>query len=49
MPVVVEIIDETEKVETFFETIKPYLDVVPKGCVVTMEPVRVVFSKSGTK
>ena len=49
MPVVVEIIDEAEKIEQFFETIKPYLDAVPKGCIVTLEPVRVVFTKSGKK
>jgi PII-like signaling protein len=47
VPVIVEIIDDAEKIEQFFETIKPYLEMIRKGCIVTMEPVNVIFSKTG--
>jgi uncharacterized protein len=47
LPVVVEIIDSGEKIDAFFETVKPYLEMIRKGCIVTIEPVHVVFYKSG--
>jgi hypothetical protein len=49
VPVIVEIIDDADKIEQFFETIKPYLEMIRKGCVVTIEPVNVVFFKTGNK
>jgi hypothetical protein len=47
LPLVVEMIDETGKIERFFETIKPYIEKVPNGCIVTMEKVDVVLYQSG--
>lgn len=47
LPVVIEIIDETEKTDMFFELIKPYLDEMAKGCLVTREKADVVFYKTG--
>ncbi|MEI6062295.1 MAG: DUF190 domain-containing protein [Bacteroidota bacterium] len=49
LPVVVEIIDEGSKIEAFFEVIKPYLENVRYGCLVTMEDAHVMLYKSGSK
>jgi hypothetical protein len=49
LPVVVEIIDESPKIEAFFEVIKPYLESVRYGCLVTIEDANVVFYKTGNK
>ena len=49
LPVIIEIIDDTERINKFFELIKPYLDKMTKGCMVTVEKVRVVYHKSGKK
>jgi PII-like signaling protein len=48
LPVIVEIIDDADKIDQFFETIKPYLEMIRKGCIVTLDPVEVVFYKSGS-
>jgi Uncharacterized conserved protein len=48
-PVIVEIMDETEKVERFFETIKPYFEKLSTGCIVTMDKANVVLFKTGTR
>ena len=49
LPVVVEIVDDAEKIEKFFETIKPYFEKIRNGCIVTMEKAHVVLYKTGTK
>ncbi len=49
LPVVVEIIDEGPKIEAFFEVIRPYLESVRYGCLVTMEDAHVLFYKAGGK
>jgi PII-like signaling protein len=49
LPVVVEIIDESAKIETFFEVIKPYLESVRYGCLVTIEDAHVLLYKAGGK
>jgi PII-like signaling protein len=49
LPVVVEIIDESPKIEAFFEVIKPYLESVRYGCLVTMEDEKVLLYKTGKK
>ena len=47
LPVVVEIIDEEKKVRNFYETIKPNLESMRYGCMVTIENVEVILFKSG--
>ncbi len=47
LPVSIELIDETPKLEDFYEKIKPSLDDMPKGCLVTIEPIIVKLYKSG--
>ncbi len=49
LPVVVEIIDESSKIEAFFKVIKPYLEKVRYGCLVTIEDAQVLLYKAGGK
>ena len=47
LPVIVEIIDEKEKVLEFYESIKPILESIRYGCLVTTEKVNVLLYKTG--
>ncbi|MFO7790086.1 MAG: DUF190 domain-containing protein [Marinilabilia sp.] len=47
VPVVVEIVDEQDKVSAFFEDIRPVLESMNYGCMVTMEDVDVLMYKAG--
>lgn len=49
LPVVVEIIDSTEVLEDFYRILEPDLLKMPKGCLVTFDPVTIRISKAGTK
>lgn len=49
LPVIIEIIDDEEKINSFFEDIKPVLDEMHKGCMVIKEEVEVMLYKSGKK
>lgn len=49
LPIIVEIIDEAQKIEKFFETIKPYFDKIDKGILITIEKANIVFCKTGKK
>lgn len=46
-PVVIEIVDETGKIEQFAEKIMPWFDNLPKGCMITFEKATIVFFKKG--
>jgi PII-like signaling protein len=45
LPVVIEMIDKTEKIEQFYQKIESELQKMPKGCLVTMQPVEVKIQK----
>jgi PII-like signaling protein len=47
LPVMVEMIDETEKLEVFFRALESELLELPKGCLVTLDPVTVKLHKPG--
>ena len=47
LPVVIEVIDKTERVERFYKKISPDLLNMPKGCLVLMESVNVLLQKAG--
>ncbi|MDZ7605776.1 MAG: DUF190 domain-containing protein [Cyclobacteriaceae bacterium] len=49
LPVVIEIIDEAEKIETFKTKILPWLDKIRYGCLITSERVDIMLSKPGRK
>ncbi|MCP4312269.1 MAG: DUF190 domain-containing protein [Bacteroidetes bacterium] len=47
LPVVIELVDQTGRLESFYQAIREELLSMPKGCMVTLEPVRVLLQKSG--
>ena len=49
VPVVVEIIDEEEKIDHFLEMTLPWLKALPKGCLVTCQDTLVILAKEGDK
>jgi uncharacterized protein len=49
LPVVIEIIDKTIVLESFFKIIEHDLLNMPKGCLATMELVNIIFHKTGDK
>ncbi|MBN1182006.1 MAG: DUF190 domain-containing protein [Bacteroidales bacterium] len=49
LPVMVELIDKTMKLEAFYTHIESELENMPKGCLVLMVPVTVKLHKLGKK
>ncbi len=49
LPVIVEIIDESQKIEAFLEKIGPILENMRYGCLVTLQDAHVLMSKTGRK
>jgi len=47
LPVIIEIVDEEKKIRNFYETIRPKLESMRYGCLVTIENVEVLLFKSG--
>ena len=47
LPVIVEIIDTKDKIDNFFETVKPLLESMEKGCMVSVEDIEVMIYKPG--
>ncbi len=47
LPVIIELIDEEEKIRGFYETLRPQLEAMRYGCLVTIENVEVLLFKSG--
>jgi uncharacterized protein len=48
-PLVVEIIDESHKIDSFFESIKPYFDKIGKGHLITMDEITIKLHKTGNR
>jgi hypothetical protein len=49
LPMVVEMVDEADKIEKFAETILPYFDKIRYGGMITLEKVTIVLHKKGIK
>jgi len=49
LPVVVEIIDHEDKILSFYELIRPVLETIRYGCLVTTEKTDILMYKSGKK
>ena len=49
LPVVIEMIDKTEILNSFYETIEEDLLKIQKGCLVTFHPVEIKLQKTGKK
>ena len=47
LPVVVEFVDQTKKLELFYSEIEEELLSMPKGCLVTIEPTEILLQKKG--
>lgn len=47
MPLVVEIVDEPEKINRFYEIIKPYFEKIGKGCLITIDNTTIIMHKTG--
>ena len=47
LPIVIDLIDEEEKIRNFYEIIRPQLESMRYGCLVTIENVEVLLFKSG--
>jgi PII-like signaling protein len=47
LPVVIEFVDKTEKLEQFYAEIEEELLNMPKGCLVTLEDTEVLLQKKG--
>jgi len=47
LPVVVEIVDKTEVLESFYQIIEKDLQKLPKGCLVTLQPIDIKLKKTG--
>lgn len=48
LPVVIEMIDKTEILESFYQFIQSDLIQLSKGCLVTMHPIDIKFQKTGS-
>ena len=48
LPMVVEIIDEAQKIEYFYKLIEPYFGKIRYGCLITIEEINVALYKEGT-
>lgn len=49
LPVVVEIVDTAEKIDSFVQRILPWLQKVKTGCLVTAEKTEILLNKPGQK
>jgi PII-like signaling protein len=47
LPMIIEIVDEKEKIEWFFETVKPFFEKTKNSCLITTEDTRVLLFKTG--
>lgn len=47
LPVMIEIIDNNDVIDEFYKLIEPELLLMPKGCLVIVEPVTVKLHKPG--
>ena len=48
LPVIIELVDETDKLEEFYREIEDELMQMPKGCLVTLEATEILLQKKGT-
>jgi PII-like signaling protein len=49
IPLVIEIIDESHKIEPFIEHIRPFFEKAGKGHIITLDDTTVLFHKTGNK
>lgn len=47
IPIIIEIVDEDKKIRGFIDNIKPWMELLPKGCLITLQDVEIVLQKQG--
>jgi uncharacterized protein len=47
LPMVIEIVDESGKIEQFTEAVLPYFEKIRNGCMITVEKVNIILYKKG--
>lgn len=47
VPIIIEIVDEENKINGFMEKIMPWLNLSPKGCLITCQDTDVILIKKG--
>jgi len=49
VPLIIEIIDETHKIEAFLKHISPYFEKAGKGHIITLDETKVLIHKTGKR
>jgi len=49
MPLIVEIIDESHKIDSFIESIKPLFEKIGKGHIITVDETIIVLHRTGIR
>jgi PII-like signaling protein len=49
IPLVIEIIDDPGKIDSFFESIKPLFEKIGKGHIITVDETTILIHKQGNK
>jgi len=49
IPLVIEIVDEAPKIDGFVENILPFMQDVPKGCLISVQKNEFIYRKPGEK
>ena len=49
IPLVIELVDESEKIERFVDKILPWFEKLRYGCMITVEKANIVLYKKGQK
>ncbi|MBN2528532.1 MAG: DUF190 domain-containing protein [Deltaproteobacteria bacterium] len=49
LPIVIEMIDATEKLSDFYQRLEPELTQMSKGCLVTLTPAQILLQQKGIR
>jgi len=49
LPIVVELIDDEDKIRLFYENLRPQLEILKYGCLATFSKTEVLLNKAGKK
>ena len=49
LPLIIEIVDEPNKIDSFFDSIKPYFEKIEKGYIITVDDTKVLLHRTGGK
>jgi uncharacterized protein len=49
LPMIIEIVDESDKIEQFINIVLPYFEKIRYGCMITIEKTSIILYKKGAK